>query len=45
METDLFPLLVNKRILKCYKDSGMFIDIGIPDDFFKFSNEIAPNLI
>jgi D-glycero-alpha-D-manno-heptose 1-phosphate guanylyltransferase len=45
METDLFSLLVNKRILKCYKDSGMFIDIGIPDDFFKFSNEIAPNLI
>jgi D-glycero-alpha-D-manno-heptose 1-phosphate guanylyltransferase len=38
MERDLFPKLVQNRILKGFVLHSNFIDIGVPEDYFKFCN-------
>lgn len=39
MEREVLPLLVC-RGLKAFKSSGLFIDIGIPNDFLRAQNEL-----
>jgi len=39
LETDLFPILVRNKLLKaCILDVD-FLDIGVPDDYYKFCNK------
>ena len=40
MENSLFPILVKNKQLKGIKLDTTFTDIGIPDDYKKFKNEI-----
>jgi D-glycero-alpha-D-manno-heptose 1-phosphate guanylyltransferase len=40
LESDVFPLAVENGILKVIKINTDFIDIGIPEDYFRFCNWI-----
>ena len=40
LESDVFPLAVENGILKATKINTDFIDIGIPEDYFRFCNWI-----
>ena len=41
MENSLFPILAINKQLKGIKLDTTFIDIGIPEDYKKFKNEIG----
>jgi histidinol-phosphate phosphatase family protein len=38
LETDFFPQLIEKKWLSGKQYSGFFIDIGVPDDYFRAQN-------
>ncbi len=40
LEVDIFPKLVNSRMLVGYEFDGYFIDIGLPDDLNKAQYEL-----
>tara|TARA_B110000003_G_scaffold273375_1_gene310976 strand:- start:1591 stop:2283 length:693 start_codon:yes stop_codon:yes gene_type:complete len=41
LEKDLFPKLVKKNSIKGIKTNSLFIDIGIPKDYYKFCDLIS----
>jgi D-glycero-alpha-D-manno-heptose 1-phosphate guanylyltransferase len=41
LENDLFPMLIDKKIIKGVLINTEFIDIGIPDDYYKFCESKA----
>lgn len=43
LENDYFPILVKQSALHAVKLTGHFIDIGIPEDYLKFSQWIESN--
>jgi len=36
LESELFPKLVQNRLLNAVSGSGKFLDIGVPEDYFNF---------
>jgi D-glycero-alpha-D-manno-heptose 1-phosphate guanylyltransferase len=36
LESDLMPELIRRKVLTCAPLSAGFIDIGVPDDYFRF---------
>lgn len=39
LERDQFPIWVNQKILKVTECDGSFIDIGVPEDYYRFCSE------
>ncbi len=35
LENDCFPQILEKKVLSCYVSEGEFIDIGIPEDYYR----------
>lgn len=46
LENEVIPVLLGKKaIIGAFEETGYFIDIGIPEDYFKFAEDIAGGII
>ncbi len=41
LEKDLFPKLVQQKKLYVHKAEGSFVDIGVPEDYYKFKDSVT----
>ena len=41
IEKDIFPVLCQKKQLHVFQTNGEFLDIGVPEDYYKFVNQFA----
>ncbi len=46
LENDVIPKLIEKNaIIGAVEEKGYFIDIGVPDDYYKFENDVKEGIV